>query len=187
MTVEFTYEPDMPWQKTFLEMINEKPDYRTIFWICDKVGNSGKTALSKYLYLKERGKWLICKDLGTSRDSATIIKNELENGWLSHGIIIDLPRSAEKQTRMYNYIEEVKDGFITSQKYQGGTCIFNSPHVVIMANWMPDTKCLSLDRWKIYKINEEKELIHHKVDFVYDEPDGLDHLRNSYMKMPEYE
>ena len=70
---------------------------------------------------------------------------------------MDLPRSAQwALARFYVYLEEIKDGFITATKYQGGTSLFRSPHLVIFANWPPIVEgTLSFDRWDIREIQSD--------------------------------
>lgn len=145
----FDFEPHLEWQLELVAMCEENPDPRKIIWYFDQVGNNGKTAMCKWLYVNYPNDWLVCKDMGTSRDAATIVSNALASGWTGWGFILDLPRSAENHTRIYSYLEEIKDGFVTSQKYNGRTCIFDNPHVIVMANWLPQIGALSRDRWDI--------------------------------------
>lgn len=147
------YSPTLEWQVDFINEMMHEPDFRSIIWYYDTIGNNHKTQLAKYMMRMDPIKWYVVKDMGTSRDSSTIIANAIVAGWQGYGIIIDLPRTAENHTRMYTYIEEIKDGFITAQKYSGRTIIFDNPHVVVMANWLPLTECLSLDRWDIRHLN----------------------------------
>lgn len=143
---------DYSWQRDavteFSQPVN-KWNFRKIRWYVDFVGGCGKTTLSRYLYSTKPDCWLSCKDLGTSRDASTIVRNALENGWTAHGITIDLPRSAENHDRMYSYLEEIKDGFITATKYSGGSVVFPYPHLVVFSNWLPKFDKLSFDRWDI--------------------------------------
>ena len=151
---KMSWTPQKDWQKELIQMVEEKPDPRTIIWIFDRKGNMGKTMMSKWFYSEDPQKWAIAKDMGTSRDSATIVQNWLRTGWNGYGVIVDLPRAAEKcQSRMYTYLEEIKDGFVTATKYSGGTCVFPSPHLVVFANWPPYVRAMSLDRWNIYEIS----------------------------------
>lgn len=52
----------------------------------------------------------------------------------------------------YEAIESVKDGIFFSAKYESGMCLFNSPHVLVFANFMPDITKLSKDRWQVFEI-----------------------------------
>jgi len=52
----------------------------------------------------------------------------------------------------YTAIESVKDGLVFSGKYEGGTKIFKSPHVIVFSNWHPDVTQLTRDRWEIIQL-----------------------------------
>lgn len=152
--IEITDEdiPSEPWHEEFMTNTAERPNRRQkrqVTWYYDKKGGAGKTMLARYLKITEPNKWFVAKDMGTSKDAATVISNALSSGWTSHGIIIDFPRSAENHKRIYSYIEEIKDGFVTTQKYQGATCVFNIPHLIVFANWLPKFYMLSRDRWNV--------------------------------------
>lgn len=152
----YKYEPDQPWQLELVREIEGEPLYRKIIWIYDEIGNRGKTALGKWLFVTQPNKWYYAKDCGTTRDASTIIQNALSSGWTAWGIVIDLPRSAENHIRMYTYLEEFADGIVTTQKYSGKTIAFDSPWVVVFANWPPTlNKTLSLDRWDIREIQAD--------------------------------
>ena len=68
-------------------------------------------------------------------------------------LIFDLPR--DDKTISYSLLEELKDGFIFSGKYEGGIREIAIPHIIVMANYLPDTTKLSLDRWKIQELKDE--------------------------------
>ncbi len=63
-------------------------------------------------------------------------------------VCFDLVRSMESYVS-YEAIEAVKNGIFYSGKYEGGMCIFNKPHVFIFANFIPEVRKLSVDRWDI--------------------------------------
>lgn len=150
----FDWVPTQQWELDIVALSDTRSDPREIMWYYDPIGNIGKTALSKWLYVNKPGKWFCSKDMGTSRDAATIIDNAICSGWDGTGFILQLPRSAEEHTRIYAYLEEIKDGMVTSQKYSGRTIVFDTPHVIVFANFLPDTSALSLDRWKICQITK---------------------------------
>ena len=142
--------PSKTWQVNLMDETKDPiQNHRKIIWYYDPVGNTGKTELARYLIASDPVKWFCCKDMGTSYHAATIIAGAIDGGWNGHGMILDLPRQAENHERMYTYLEEVKDGFITSQKYAGRTMVFNRPYVIVFANWLPKVRCMSLDRWDI--------------------------------------
>ena len=76
----------------------------------------------------------------------------IKNKWDPDVCIFNFPRTSEGA--VYNAIEQLKDGLVFSSKYEGGVKMFNPPHVIIFANWLPDVKTLSEDRWNIVNIGE---------------------------------
>ncbi|QMW68669.1 replication-associated protein [Crucivirus-124] len=170
-------EPNFTWHKEIMEEFKERARYarkRHVTWIYETVGLCQKTDLTRYLMLTQPNAWFSCKDLGNAKDAATIIANAIAGGWTGHGCIIDLPRSASNHKRIYNYIEEIKDGMVTSQKYSGRTFVFNKPHVLVLANWAPklfmDGKpTLSFDKWSIRQLT--KKTIDGKLDVFQEKID----------------
>lgn len=149
------WNPHFSWHHHLVWILEKKVNPRKIIWIFDRKGNTGKTAIARYLYCLDPESVLLSKDMGVSRDAATIVSSALEHGWNSKICLIDLPRNAENHGRMYQWLEEIKDGFVTTVKYHGETQIFPNPHLVVFSNWPPKVKALSIDRWDIMEIIEE--------------------------------
>ena len=71
-------------------------------------------------------------------------------------IIVDLARMTKISQAAYYTLEQIKNAIFFSGKYQSGmvaSCI--PPNVVVFANTPPNTKMMSEDRWRIYKINPD--------------------------------
>jgi len=49
-------------------------------------------------------------------------------------------------------MEAIKNGLVTNTKYQGGTTINQRPHLIVMANFLPQVSRLSIDRWDIREL-----------------------------------
>lgn len=139
------------WQSMVLKIIDRKPHPRFVHWIYDKKGNSGKSFLVKYLCLTRENEIIIAD--GKKNDIFNQVKIHMEKNLVPRIAILDVPRSCLKYVS-YTAIEKLKDGCIYSGKYEGGKCIFPSPHVFIFANEYPNTDELSSDRWKILKIGD---------------------------------
>nr|QXP07654.1 MAG: replication associated protein [Arizlama virus] len=139
-----------PWQKDLMSVLLEEPDDRTIHWIWENVGNVGKTSFSKYLCVKYDAIVLN----GKSNDIFYGVQQRLLNKKPLKIVIIDCPRSMMDYIN-YSSIEKVKDGIFFSGKYEGGMCLYNSPHVIVFANEPPKLDKMSLDRWKILEIGRE--------------------------------
>lgn len=142
------------WQQSICNLINDEPNDRTINWVYDKDGNCGKTVFSKYLYSKYK---CIIATGGAYNDVACILAECVKNGFDLNDkftFIMNVPRSVDKIS--YKAIEAVKDGLITSPKFNSQTLVFNCPHVWIFSNEMPEISRLSKDRWMIYNIIDDK-------------------------------
>lgn len=139
------------WQTDLINYIEKtKNNNREIIYIYDKNGNSGKTAITKYLCIEKNAISLS----GKTADMfyACTIKPKI--------IIIDCPRSNIEYLN-YTAIEKLKDGIFFSNKYESKMIIMNSPILIIFANEPPITCKMSEDRWRIidlenYRINNLK-------------------------------
>lgn len=141
-----------PWQESLNSLLKEEPNDRTIFWVVDEIGNSGKSFYSQYMEYLDHNKYINCQGMGRIEDAALIIKNALRNGWESWCIFIDLSRATENQKSIYNIIEQLKNGKMCSTKYNSNIVDFDTPHVVVFSNWWPMLRWQSADRWNLYNI-----------------------------------
>ncbi len=137
------------WQKKVLDEV-EKPciDDRKINWLYDHEGNIGKSYLTKYLMRVENA--LVVE--GKKTDIFHQIAKRKENNIAIPVVIIDIPRSSFDMIS-YSAIECIKNGLISSGKYEGGQYTFKSPHVYIFANKRPDESKFSNDRWNIINLD----------------------------------
>lgn len=74
-----------------------------------------------------------------------------ETGKQPEIVLLDIPRYNKEFTN-YGVLEELKNGMIYSGKYEGGLCVFRSPHVIVFSNSKPDKNIMSKDRWNIVNI-----------------------------------
>lgn len=153
---EYGLEPEIewrPWQQDLYEELKQKPDDRRILWYFDPAGGSGKTLFTKHMG-KYKGAFVSTKanvyHVATSIDE--FIK---KNGNSILIVIFNFTRQQECHN-VYQALEELKDGLVTSEKYKGKTTFFDSPHVVVFANYMPEIKHLTIDRWDIRTIQNNK-------------------------------
>jgi len=142
------------WQLEVLDRVEENQD-REIVWRYDELGGTGKTTLTKYL-VHELG--ALCVD-GKKADilygASTLIKSYDEETLFYKKIIfiLDLSRSLEGFVS-YDSIEKLKNGLWYSSKYESGMTMIPPPVVIVFANFPPDKKKLSADRWNIKKISK---------------------------------
>lgn len=133
-----------PWQKDIERLTLEEPDDRTIHWYWDENGNIGKSAFIKYMIVKH--KVLFCCG-GKYSDIMNLVFNQ--NMDECNCVIFDIPR-ANRGCISYSALESIKNGMVCNTKYETGVKVFNSPHVIVFANFPPDDESqLSSDRWHI--------------------------------------
>lgn len=144
-----------PWQKKVENLIMTEPDDRTITWIFEGNGNVGKTQLVKYLVVKH--KTLFCNG-GKHTDIMNLVFNQdMDN---TTAIVFDIPR-ANKGNISYASLEAIKNGMVCNTKYETGVKIFNPPHVIVFANFPPESEGqLSMDRWNMFELIEG-DLVHY--------------------------
>ena len=130
-----------------VETLEKEPHPREVIWYNDPIGHTGKTFMSKYLTLYKNA---IRLENGKSADIKFAYQGE-------RIVIFYLCRS---QMDHFNYeaLESMKNGLIFSPKYESKTKIFDIPHVLVFANWLPDQSKLSEDRWNIHTINQVEDM-----------------------------
>lgn len=143
----------LPLQARIMQIIkHECDDDRVVHWIVDPLGCSGKTTLAKSLCLRRKD----CIYLtGKASDMKFGIYKWLEKNELGI-VLIDLARSQEGFVS-YQGIEEIKNGIFYNTKYESSMCVFDSPHVIVFANFEPERSKLSHDRWNIIRTQETQE------------------------------
>lgn len=143
---------DMKPRQDVMDLISEEPDDRTINWVWSKEGGLGKTTTASYLERNYEG---VCVANGKGADIKMSVIQHLEENELNC-LIVNVPRQAEGYVN-YGVLEEIKDGLIYSGKYEGGFANIEHPHVLVLANFEPDKKMMSSDRWNIICIDEKNE------------------------------
>ncbi len=140
------------WQLDLDAMFENPPDDRKIFWLYDTNGAVGKTTYAKHIALRHPNRFIYLG--GKANDVKSAIATMVEKGDNPDICIFDYVRSTEAHIS-YDAIESVKNGIFFSGKYESNMVLFNTPHVVIFANFKPDMDKLSRDRWVIRCISEE--------------------------------
>lgn len=119
---------------------------RVIHWIYDEKGCSGKTQLAKKICY-EKGALLFSGKSGDISSRVILAPTPPKI------CLMNIARDMESFVS-YKAIEDLKDGFVASGKYEGGQCIWDAPHVVIFANFYPRVDALTKDRWNIRTTDE---------------------------------
>lgn len=150
------------WQQKLWDIMQTKPNRRDIIWIYDTKGLSGKGTFGDWAEDTNPEEVIFAQDMGTSYHAATILEGKLEGGWNSSkekwsSVLINLVRSSENHSRMYTYLEDIKDARCTVQKYKGRPVKYDWCHLIVFANYMPIVETVSNDRWIIYVVDRRGE------------------------------
>jgi len=133
-----------PWQNWLKELVDKEADTRSIFWFYDEAGGNGKSWMTKWLR-QERNAF--SSTGGKKADVAYAYNYEKI-------IIFDFARR-QKEFVNYEVMEDLKNGRITSGKYQSVTKEFDHPHVLVFANFKPDMSAWTKDRYHIIHFKED--------------------------------
>lgn len=144
---------DRWWQKDLINVVEQEPHDRLVYWYYSASGNTGKTTFARYLHRKY-GALLLSGKASDMKNS--IIEYEKTNGDTPEIIVYDLPRGFDKSYVSYNGLEEIKNMFFYSGKYEGGMIDGNPPHFIIFSNEQPEVDKMSKDRWRIVDIDNKK-------------------------------
>lgn len=158
------------WQEKLNGWLMGEPDDRKIIWIFNREGNVGKTVLCKYLMTKHR---VVLATGGTCKDLACMLALHEKNNFdlnEKFTFILNIAKETDVNKISYKALESIKDGLLSSPKYESCTMVFNNPHVVVFANNMPVVSKLSKDRWAIYEIVDD-ELCEVNIDEIEYEKD----------------
>lgn len=176
-------EDFMPFQKSIWDstLFTEemKTDYRKLDTrgtnlLVHPKGDSGKSTIAAICELKGNG--LI---LPTVTDAKQLIEAACDMCIAKHqrypAFFIDLPRAMfETLTRkqlceIFSAIESLKNGKLFDLRNKYKDWWIASPCIWVYCNELPDLRLLTRDRWRIWKINENKELVKMPDDEIDEE------------------
>lgn len=154
------------WQKhVYNEMINMTKNSRSITWIYDSTGKSGKSLFANELEMKGIA-YRVEGNGGGFKDCAfMLIQAYKTREWDGKNIIFDFPRSVDlkQTTSLYPLMEMICNQSITSSKYKSEKTFVNQKtQVYVFSNYEPQFKneyglTLSLDRWNCHCIKSKGE------------------------------
>ena len=160
-------------QEKIIKIINEQTDInsdtwddRTINYVYQPRGGCGKTTLMGLLLCNPDIYGINIIDLPAFNDYK-LLNEELYQQASQIGkrdkyaVFLDFPRAINKERlfQLYSAIERAKDGLYADGRYEKNKFYINCPSIWIFSNNLPDLDCLSDDRWNIYTITEDKDLI----------------------------
>ncbi|AWV57063.1 replication-associated protein [Yerba mate-associated circular DNA virus 1] len=138
------------WQRDLIDELHGAVTDRKIIWFDDPIGGAGKSSFARHCAFNgafySRG--------GKTADVAYSFRQHISSHPETTISIFDFSRSG-KEFVNYDIIEQIKDGLVVSSKYDSRTVIHVQQHLVVFANWPPDTTKLSADRWDIRPLSTE--------------------------------
>ncbi len=142
------------WQKEVVAILEQEPNDRDIHWLWEDDGEFGKSTFAKWIFHNMEGVMAIA---GKSNDVKNgVLTYRTVNGRFPRIIIMDIPRSLLEKIN-FGVIEEVKNMFFYSGKYEGGMLSGPSPHVLIFANEEPNYLKMSKDRWQVVNLRKDEK------------------------------
>jgi hypothetical protein len=138
---EIQVYPLRTWQEELSQLLNRPPDDRKINFVVDLVGNTGKTWFAHYYKRLHKDVQVLLP--GKKSDLAYCINTS------SRVIFLDAPRCKQNEFIFYDFLEEMKNGYIFSGKYESRFKMLRKLHVVVLMNERPDMDKLSIDRYNI--------------------------------------
>jgi hypothetical protein len=135
--------PLRQWQSDLNQNLLHEPDCREIIFVIDFTGNQGKSWFARYYCDLHDNAQIIVP--GKKADMAYIIED-------NRVFFLDCPRSKQGDFIQYDFLEELKNGYVFSGKYESKVKKLKTPHVVVLMNERPDMTKLSRDRFKIIEL-----------------------------------
>ncbi len=131
-------------------IVDEDPRFgREIHWYWESTGGWGKTLLATYM-VDNMGACLVG---GTKKDMLFGVSSMVQAKKMPRIIVIDIPR-VNNGGVSYQGMEKIKDGMFFNEKYESGMCRVPRPHIVVFSNCPPKLGKMSLDRWRVFCLDE---------------------------------
>lgn len=136
-------------------------DFRTVNVLIDKRGENGKTTISALMELLDN-----CYDMPVLNDFDKIINTLCDicigsSNRSPAGVFFDMPRATNKEglAPFFSAVEQIKKGKLFDVRYRYRSYWIDSPVIWVFTNAVPDEDLLSRDRWKLWALNDDKELV----------------------------
>lgn len=144
------------WQEDIMtEIVDQAPDDRVIYNFWEPEGGTGKTTFQKWLFMHRNGVVVLSGKASDMKHGIVCYKEA--QGCVPKIVVINIPRCQDIDHISWQGIEEIKDMFFFSPKYEGGMVCDRSPTMMIFSNEpIPDDK-LSKDRYCVIRLPDKPE------------------------------
>ena len=141
------------------ELLSKISDDRTVDWIIDPVGNTGKSSFARASVSEILTDGVLMKIDNLDRMELTLIK-KIENYRMKHYkdpkvIFFDFPRASDpsKIISATALMEDAKSGHLeTTFGGKHKEIEISDIHIVVLSNNAPDLSVLSVDRWRLWRL-----------------------------------
>ena len=148
------------WQKFVREELLDKvPDDRTVDWIIDPVGNTGKSSFARAYVSEVPTDGILMKIDNLDRMELTLIKKieEYRTRYFKDPKVIffDFPRASDpsKIISATALMEDAKSGHLeTTFGGKHKEIEISDVHIIVLSNNAPDLSVLSVDRWRLWRL-----------------------------------
>ena len=140
--VEITF---YPWEEEAVSVLNTKPNDRDIHWYWEAKGCAGKTTFQKWVFTNYEGVVVLSGKASDMKNG--VLKYIEDKEEYPKIVLINIPRAQNPNHLSWTGVEEIKDMFFFSPKYEGGMVCGPNPHVLLFSNEEPPMDKLSKDRW----------------------------------------
>lgn len=157
-----------PYQQKIIDS-REIRDKRGVDYIYDPVGSKGKSCISFYISKAGLGIEIPAMSDSTRMMETTYHKmKKFEDEKINPEevldpkmILIDIPRgvSQDQLRGICNLIESYKKGDIYDTRFSYKEITIQPPRIWVFSNVMPKLEYLSIDRWRIWTIDENMDLV----------------------------
>lgn len=141
--LEIPFHELREWQVDVCSIIKRPPDRRTVHFIVDEKGNSGKSWLAQHCR-KVYSDVFVMRP-GKHADMAYTLPDKVRT------LFLDCTRQ-QLEYLPYTFLEELKDGYVMSTKYECRIKEYPPMHVFVLMNQFPDMEKLSADRYNIIEL-----------------------------------
>lgn len=154
----------MEWQYDVVRALLSQ-NRRQITFVCDEQGNMGKSVLAHFIAGTLKEKVFYCRGGKSSDIVHAFSKGNFEIA------IFDYARNKQPEYFAWDLFEEMKDGGVTSLKYDGNCFWLKNPIKVLVLtnhNLSDQRHRLTADRWNTFVLSErtEKKLSVSNIDAV---------------------
>ena len=145
------------------ELLDKVPDDRTVDWIIDPVGNTGKSSFARAYVSEVPTDGILMKIDNLDRMELTLIK-KIENYRMKHYkdpkvIFFDFPRASDpsKIISATALMEDAKSGHLeTTFGGKHKEIEISDVHIIVLSNNAPDLSVLSVDRWRLWRLGGQQ-------------------------------